>query len=74
MPRSLHQNKLKTFPVRERLIPNLGTLYSHLGNVSFPYWEYYKNTPQRSVEFLDEPSGIAERQMRQNFRDSTELN
>ena len=39
------------FPVRERFIPNLGTLYSHLGNVSFPYWEYYKNTPQRSVEF-----------------------
>lgn len=48
------------FPVREQLIPNLGTFHSQLGNISFPSWEYTSNQCLRSVEFLDKLSGKAE--------------
>ena len=39
MPEEPHQNTVKMFPVRERLIPNLGTFHSQLGNNVFPSWE-----------------------------------
>lgn len=39
-------------PVREQHIPTVGTLHSHLGNVSFPYWEQIPLHSNRSVEFV----------------------
>ena len=51
MPQDLRQNKYKTFPIREKSVPTLGTLHSHGGNVSFPGWEHYKITQQHAVPF-----------------------
>ena len=30
------------FPPWEQIIPTLGTNYSHLGNKTFPPWEYWR--------------------------------
>ena len=44
IPQNLPKKEPKIFPIREKFIPNLGTPFSHLGNVLFPYWEQ-KDTP-----------------------------
>ena len=40
IPQNLPQKELKNFPIREKFIPNLGTLFSQLGNNPFPPWEH----------------------------------
>ena len=40
IPQNQPQKEPKIFPIREKFIPNLGTLFSQLGNNPFPPWEH----------------------------------
>ena len=40
IPQNQPQKEPKIFPTSEKFIPNLGTLFSQLGNNPFPPWEH----------------------------------
>ena len=61
IPQNSPQKEPIIFPIREKFIPTLGTLFSHLGNVSFPVREqknYYHHLIDANKMILTTISNI----------------